>query len=393
MDAASLLEDAVEGALARYEIESEEALRRRFRAGTMTHVVVRDGRRIDAGLLAHLVLEDAGALHARRAPSAEDRLALLKAAGLSVVSVDQWSVEDELRWRLDAWRTIRSAGDVTPRWLNDRGIYRAKQGIWVDRARTHHLAPEGAAVAVLHTGRHYADDLQAAQILYHYPKTYRPPARDANEVAAVKNSDALGLPLFVITQPTRDTREVQLAWVVASDDSAGAFLMEFADSRPVRKEYAPPAEEAPFQLMTARGRRPSLREVAVRDPEFKFRVLRRYEGACAITGVAVKDVLDAAHVVPVDRGGTDDERNGLLLTATLHRALDAHLWALEPSTLLVVTRPHGPTLSDLRVTATSLRADARVPRAEALEWRFREFRKRFREPQPENLEELGLLPA
>ena len=62
-----------------------------------------------------------------------------------------------------------------------------------------------------------------------------------------------------------------------------------------------------------------------RDPEFGFRVRRRFRGTCAVTGITVPAVLDAAHVIPVREGGSNDERNGLLLSATAHRALDAGL--------------------------------------------------------------------
>lgn len=97
------------------------------------------------------------------------------------------------------------------------------------------------------------------------------------------------------------------------------------------------------------------------------------QGRCAITGVDVDEVLDGAHVIDVQHGGTDDARNGLLLTADLHRAMDAMLWALHPKTLKVVTRPQGPTLDDLQVDADRLRPGARPPHPTALEWRFKRF--------------------
>ena len=79
-------------------------------------------------------------------------------------------------------------GDIEPSQLREVGIYGGAQGIWVDKAHTAipELAADGVTVAILHTGRHYADDLSEDGVIYHYPKTSRPPARDAAEVQATK---------------------------------------------------------------------------------------------------------------------------------------------------------------------------------------------------------------
>lgn len=393
MELTSRLEDALEAAIALYEVDDEPALRRRFDAGPTTHVVVRDGRRFDAQLLVRLMLEasHASVVSALRDPDAWQPV--LQAAGARVIALREWTTDDERDWRLEAWAAMQSREPIRSSWLRDRALFGGAQGIWVDKQRTRHLAPEGAAVAVLHTGRHYADDLDSAMILYHYPHTSRPPMRDANEIAAVKNAAELRLPLFVITEAPRGARAVRLAWVVAFDDRAEAFLMEFAEAQPAAADFRQPDEDAPFAVTGSRSRRRIERGVADRDPKFKFLVLSRYESACAVTGIAVKDVLDAAHVVPVDKGGTDDPRNGLLLTATLHRALDAHLWAIEPKTLALITRPSGPTLADLHVEAQRLREGALPPHQEALDWRYQRFRKKASESVDEALEELGLVPA
>lgn len=40
--------------------------------------------------------------------------------------------------------------------------------------------------------------------------------------------------------------------------------------------------------------------------------------------------VEAAHVVPVSEGGTDDLRNGIALTQTLHWAFDRGLFGIRP---------------------------------------------------------------
>lgn len=229
-------------------------------------------------------------------------------------------------------------------------------------------------MAVLHTGRHYADDVDDRMAIYYYPRTARPAARDRNEIDSVKNASELHLPIFLISEAPGGMRSARLAWVVAADDEAEVFLLEFAEAEPRHLDIAEPS--TPFSLSTRRRRGRVEVQRYVRSPEFKFRVLHRHGGRCAISGVGVPAVLDAAHVVPVEHGGTDDERNGLLLTATLHRAFDAHLWAIEPGTHRIRAGLHGPSLADLRVRETALRDDIRPPHPDAVEWRWLHFRKR-----------------
>ncbi|NCT91861.1 HNH endonuclease [Cellulomonas sp. APG4] len=365
----SALEDALEAALAVYDVEGEKALRSRFDLAQPRHVTIRDGRRYDADLLGHLILGAAGPRAARLGE--QSAAAVVAAAGATVVRIENWSVENELLWRMSAWQQLQRA-DVNAEWLRERGLYGGMQGIWVDAARTKTLAPEGVAVAVRHTGRHYADDVDDKMAIYYYPRTIRPAARDRHEIEAVKNAAELHLPVFVIGEGPGGARPVRLAWVIAADDEAEVFLLEFAEAEPRHLDIGEP--HVPFELTSTRQRAAARQQRYVRSPEFKFRVLHRHQGKCAVTGVGVPVVLDAAHVVPVEDGGTDDERNGLLLTATLHRAFDAYLWAIEPGTHRLRTRRQGPTLADLQVTATALRQGVKPPHPDALEWRWLRFR-------------------
>jgi len=95
-------------------------------------------------------------------------------------------VEAEHSLRLEIWGQLVAEGtdSVLPGRLRDLGVFGGAQGIWVDKGRTGPLTPDGAgiAVAVLHTGRTYADDLSDDELLYHYPKTRRPASRDAGEI-------------------------------------------------------------------------------------------------------------------------------------------------------------------------------------------------------------------
>lgn len=97
-------------------------------------------------------------------------------------------------------------------------------------------------------------------------------------------------------------------------------------------------------------------ERLVRDRGFRLQVLSAYSWRCAVTGWSAPPnlshaLLDAAHLVPVARGGSDGIRNGLALTPTVHRLFDAgalgfmfedDLWRLQRRGPLDDLRLEGP---------------------------------------------------
>lgn len=103
--------------------------------------------------------------------------------------------------------------------------------------------------------------------------------------------------------------------------------MTFAEEVPA----APPGEDgaSPFVLETEVSR--SSRSVVDRPNQqrFKFAVLRLYGPACAVCDLAVRELLQAAHLRRKAEGGSDDPRNGLVLCALHHLAYDRGLWAIS----------------------------------------------------------------
>ena len=60
----------------------------------------------------------------------------------------------------------------------------------------------------------------------------------------------------------------------------------------------------------------------IRDARFRASVLRAYSHRCCVCGIQL-DLLDAAHIIPVEHErGTDEIKNGLSLCALHHRAFD-----------------------------------------------------------------------
>ncbi|MEV0568194.1 HNH endonuclease [Dactylosporangium sp. NPDC050588] len=71
--------------------------------------------------------------------------------------------------------------------------------------------------------------------------------------------------------------------------------------------------------------------LTVRPRRLKLRdqLLAAYEGRCAISSVATRDVLEAAHIGPATGPAAGAVTNCLLLRADLHNLFDAHLLWLD----------------------------------------------------------------
>ncbi|KOT90905.1 hypothetical protein ADK70_17365 [Streptomyces rimosus subsp. pseudoverticillatus] len=306
----------------------------------------------------------------------------LRDLGFTVIDGRPTTVDGERSWRLAVWKHFQASGNVeelSPHTVRDFGAYGGAQGIWVDSKRTSVLRQGGVTVGVLHTGEHYPDDLGEHSVLYHYPSTGRAPGRDAAEIAATKAAAELQLPVFVISKPSPSSpvRVVRLAWVEGWEDESQQFLITYGPTPPPRVLRHDDSEEEPFPAAGNRRRRRQ-RNVQERPDQarFKLRVFQRYGPRCPLSELAVPQMIEAAHMRPVADDGSDDPRNGLPLNAALHRAFDAHLFAIEPDTLNVVTLPDGPTAAEMGILVPHLRGLSRKPHPEAIKWRYELWRER-----------------
>src|SRR5215212_1005505 len=280
----------------------------------------------------------------------------------------------EFERRTAMWHSLLDSGgsgNVSPSLLRELGIYGGAQGIWINKERTSNLTDSGTGVTVglLHTGKAYADDLSTDGVLYHYPATNRPSGRDSSEIEATKAAGRMGLPIFVITHSpdSSGNRDVYLGWVEDWDDALGMFLVSFSpDIQPA--PVVTKLREETFNLTEAREA--PKREVTSRlgQQRFRFKVFKRYGYACALCGISVAEVLDAAHLVPDRKKGSHDPKNGIVLCAVHHRALDAGLFAIEPNSLEICYRASGPDALALRVAHQTLSHLPENPHKEALVW-------------------------
>ena len=283
---------------------------------------------------------------------------------------------EEILWRESVWAELQEHPlwpDLPPEFLRKLKVYGGAAGIYSELPRTRAIVSNGIAISVLHTGRHYADDVDDSGIIYHYPTTNRRASSDQNEIHSVKNAGNMGIPIFVIIQKGK-FRQVRRAWVGGSDDVSRLFLFEFSavpQSQSVLRS-------GPSSMFLPSGQRPTTPTEVLRrerSSRFKFEVLKRYGSKCVLSGLDVVEMLDGAHVIPVDKDGSDDPGNGLLLSASLHRALDANLWAVHPKTFAIEIRTKGPSLSKMKIPISSWQCSLAMPHTEALEFRYELFLK------------------
>ncbi len=251
-------------------------------------------------------------------------------------------VNEERQRRQNMWTSLTAENGprgVSPALLRDLGIYGGAQGIWTDKIRTSSITPDGVGVTVgvLHTGEHYPDDLSDDAIIYHYPSTHRPGGRDIGEINATKNAGKLGLPVFVVTSSSSpNKRDVFLGRVEKWDDETQQFLISFASNISKVEPTTPDLDaedEAPFRAFETTS--PVHRMVTGRPGQvrFKFNVIKRYGPKCAVCDLDISELLEAAHVIPKKKRGSDDPGNGLVLCANHHRAWDMGLFGIEPTTV------------------------------------------------------------
>lgn len=69
-----------------------------------------------------------------------------------------------------------------------------------------------------------------------------------------------------------------------------------------------------------------------RKASFRNRVLNAYNRKCAICGESIEEVLQAAHILAVKDGGSDDTENGVCLCANHHLMYDRGMFHIDAAT-------------------------------------------------------------
>jgi len=108
------------------------------------------------------------------------------------------------------------------------------------------------------------------------------------------------------------------------------------------------------------------------QPAFRAALMEAYGGKCAISGCAVTQVLEAAHIVSYQGANSNHVQNGLLLRADLHTLFDLHLVRIDPDelTIIVDASLQGTPYWELDGTKLFQPSAAMRPSKSALEARY-----------------------
>lgn len=84
-----------------------------------------------------------------------------------------------------------------------------------------------------------------------------------------------------------------------------------------------------------------------RDVAFRRKVRAAYDYRCAISGLRLRNgggrpEVQAAHIIPVERQGSDAVHNGLALSGTLHWMFDRGLLSVAEDLTILVSRNKVP---------------------------------------------------
>lgn len=113
-------------------------------------------------------------------------------------------------------------------------------------------------------------------------------------------------------------------------------------SRPAERIVDPRSIDRRYSTIEAK--------VRLHQAEFRELVLGAYDRRCAISGLPIPGLLEAAHIIPDrDERGRPEVRNGLCLSSLHHTAYDHNLLGIDPGGRIhiaeaVVDQHDGPTL-------------------------------------------------
>jgi hypothetical protein len=71
------------------------------------------------------------------------------------------------------------------------------------------------------------------------------------------------------------------------------------------------------------------------QPRFRSKIFKAYSRQCYLTGDTIAEILEAAHIIPVQHGGTDEQDNGFCLRVDVHRLYDSGNLRISPSGSLI----------------------------------------------------------
>jgi len=235
---------------------------------------------------------------------------------------------DETRLRLDAIQFVRA---LRERWVAVPSSELRRFHIHL-KGQTGIFKPaelkEPLSITSTIDSKHAQDTIEGSRVLYDYV------SRDSdNESLKRCAEDELPLIYFLQVKKRPATEYLIFApvYVVGWSDESRCFLVDLSEMKP-GEVVSPPPVRRQLELPVVRGEiRELTRSFAITtvqrrlyEARFRNAVLDAYRERCAVCGLHVRALLDAAHV-DGDREPKPaiDIREGIALCATHHRAFDA----------------------------------------------------------------------
>lgn len=277
----------------------------------------------------------------------------------------------ELLRRKELLKKIQSQknGFIKPSFLKENNIYRGAQGIYIDQTLTKNIDPKGITVSILHTGRHYPDELSDDGLIYHYPQTNRGDKRDSTEIEATKNCKKLNLPLFIILPGEKiNSRTVKEGWVINYNDKNKTFFISFSNQDVFYEDIK---VEEEFYLTSKEKEKFTKTKQRPNQQKFRFDLLKNYGSKCALCSISNEKLLAAAHIRSKDNQGSDDWRNGMILCANHHLAFDNNLFKINPTNFRVEIKDKNLHIESNYINTLT----GKRPHPKALAWKYKKLIK------------------
>jgi putative restriction endonuclease len=170
-------------------------------------------------------------------------------------------------------------------------------------------------------------------------------ARGGDILIFQRRSDSIDFfRLILIRQGTRNYRELE---TIVGSRLRGPLYEDQAPVNTVQLQSAVQEVEAladqPFVVTKSVQRIESRQLRVARSSVFPLLVRQEYGFRCCVSGVQIESPshvyeVEAAHVVPVTQGGSDDVRNGLALSRSLHWAFDRGLFGIKTDRTIYIPR-------------------------------------------------------
>ena len=149
-----------------------------------------------------------------------------------------------------------------------------------------------------------------------------------------------------------------VAFVTLYDIKSGYFEMESAPAHTeeLTSSYNRPNVEEDLRLW--RETQQAIREG---QADFRNKLIKAYNGRCAVTGYDLELAVDAAHVRRYNGRHTNFIQNGILLRKDLHKLFDCGVFGIRPGDLSIAindraSRSMYADLSSMRLTPPSVPA-------------------------------------